>query len=122
MADRTVFVVEDDPSLCDVLREELEAAGWLVLSFTSPLSALAELQARSPDVLLVDYTLPHLTAEEFIRVARRHAHAIPVVVMSGDTRALRHFDVSVRIALLQKPFPIERALSVLERAVAQAQG
>ena len=119
MPQRTVFVVEDDPELCEVLSGEIESGGWTVFAFTNPLAALAEIDARCPDVVLVDYRLPHMMGDVFARAVRDRAPFVHVVLMSGDSRVLRLHDSSLEIDLLSKPFGIDRVLAVLDAATAQ---
>jgi DNA-binding response OmpR family regulator len=118
VACKTVFVVEDDPTLCDVLREELQEAGWAAVGFTTPSAALAEIETNPPDVVLVDYGLPEMMGDDFLRAVRDRLPEVSLVLMSGDPRAVR-LDAPAAWRLLTKPFPIERVLSALDSAIAR---
>ena len=50
----TVVVVDDDPKLLNMLRRTLSYEGFRVLTATNGNEALAEVQARRPDVVVLD--------------------------------------------------------------------
>jgi len=56
----TVLIVDDDPRLLNMLRRTLAYEGFRVLSATNGNEALAELQARRPDVVVLDWFMPGL--------------------------------------------------------------
>jgi len=56
----TVLIVDDDPRLLNMLRRTLTYEGFRVLSATNGNEALAELQARRPDVVVLDWFMPGL--------------------------------------------------------------
>jgi DNA-binding NarL/FixJ family response regulator len=67
-----IVVVEDDPGTSTIIANWLDtAAGFKhVRSFTHPVTALAELSALDPDVVLVDINLPEMNGIEFVRAAK----------------------------------------------------
>src|SRR5713101_2174399 len=54
----TVLVVDDDPKLLNMLRRTLMYEGFHVCSATNGNEALAEVQARRPDVVVLDWLMP----------------------------------------------------------------
>ena len=56
----TVLVVDDDPKLLNMLRRTLSYEGFRVLTATNGNEALAEVQARRPDVVVLDWLMPGL--------------------------------------------------------------
>lgn len=56
----TVLVVDDDPKLLNMLRRTLTYEGFRVLTATDGNEALAEVQARRPDVVILDWLMPGL--------------------------------------------------------------
>src|SRR3954451_4869042 len=89
-----VLVADDDPSVCDLLKEVLEEEGYAVTCVRSGSAALARIEADSLDLALLDWRLPGLTGPEICQRARAAARRLPIVVTSaaGDpagTEALR---------------------------------
>lgn len=56
-----VLVVDDEISISKTLALILSKNGFTVSSFTDPLKALDGAPSRSPDVLLTDVVMPHLS-------------------------------------------------------------
>ena len=56
----TVLIVDDDAKLLKMLQRTLVYEGFHVLSATNGNEALAEIQARRPDVVVLDWLMPGL--------------------------------------------------------------
>jgi two-component system response regulator MprA len=55
-----VLIVDDDPKLLKMLQRTLSYEGFHVLAATNGNEALAEVQARRPDVVVLDWLMPGL--------------------------------------------------------------
>ena len=64
----TVLVTDDDPDLRDILRSILEGEGFQVLEASDGRAAIETVRLHHPDLLLLDYLMPHMTGP---RCARR---------------------------------------------------
>ena len=53
-----ILVVEDDPAMLIAFQEVLEGAGYEVAVAANGKDALAWLQARTPDLILSDISMP----------------------------------------------------------------
>ena len=56
----TVLIVDDDPKLLNMLRRTLMYEGFHVSTATNGNEALGEIQARRPDVVVLDWLMPGL--------------------------------------------------------------
>ena len=74
-----IAVIEDDPSIGDLLDEALRAEGYLVLRAYSGTEARYLLAQHTPDLVLLDLMLPGLTGEELLPLLGN----IPVIVVSA---------------------------------------
>jgi two-component sensor histidine kinase len=63
-----VLVVEDDPGISELVRERLEDLGCVCETASSGKEALAAMLARRPDLVVLDYSLPDMRADELIRM------------------------------------------------------
>ncbi len=81
---RIVFV-DDEPALATLAERALPHSGCAVRSFTSPLEALAAIQADpgGVDVLITDFAMPGMSGIELIVAAREACPALPAVLTSG---------------------------------------
>jgi CheY-like chemotaxis protein len=110
---KTVYVVEDDDGVPDML-ERVLGTFYDLRSFASGREALNALQAHTPDVLLTDLGMPDITGEDLAWAAGQISTPPPrIVVMSGDRRRLL-MATRWAHAALPKPFPIPALIGVIE--------
>lgn len=76
-----VLLVEDDPSLREVLAIHFGAEGWVVRVTGDGLDAIAQCQARAPDVAVLDVSLPGASGIEICQHLRGGYTPAPGVVM-----------------------------------------
>jgi len=79
-----VLVVEDDADTAGFVRTVLERRGGMdVVVAGDAMSALAEVAARTPDVILTDIQMPGMSGLELLGELRSHAPGVPVAVMTA---------------------------------------
>lgn len=80
-----VLVVDDNPTNQEVARALLEAIGALVDTVSSGLEALASLEHRQFDVVLMDIHMPGMSGIETLEAIRASGRAtLPVVALTAD--------------------------------------
>jgi two-component system phosphate regulon response regulator PhoB len=88
MAD-TVLVVEDEQDVVDLLRYNLNRAGFTVLIALDGIEGLRIAREQRPDVVLLDLMLPEMTGEKVCRALKDDAETagIPVIMLTakGET-------------------------------------
>ena len=77
-----VLVVEDDPTVREVVTRYLELAGLDVAAVGDGESALTEADARWPDLVVLDLMLPSLDGFEVCRRLRSRA-PVPVIMLTA---------------------------------------
>src|SRR5687767_1279106 len=86
----TVLVVEDDPTVAELVRAVInDVPGWgAIVAYDAP-SAMNLLEHVRADVLVVDVMLPGLTGIELLAELRTRAawHDPPVIMMSANVSA-----------------------------------
>jgi CheY-like chemotaxis protein len=116
MAQKTVLVVDDDPSILVVVRLALQQQGYAVLTAVGG-AALPLAAERQPDVILLDVHMPGMDGPEVSRRLRADPATarIPIILMSTrqDLRAL-----SARLPVddqLPKPFGLDELYAIVAR-------
>ncbi|MBI4493888.1 MAG: response regulator [Chloroflexi bacterium] len=112
-----VLVVEDDPTLREVVGELLAEEGYAVQQAANGLEALDCLLEQRPAVIVLDLMMPVMDGWEFLRQAReRGLLGSSRVVALTATRMTRDSERSLGVdALVPKPFDIPALLSTLAR-------
>jgi DNA-binding response OmpR family regulator len=80
-----IVVIEDDVSFLELLRVHLVSAGHEVLTAEDAALGLRAVITESPDLILLDLTVPYLDGFEMIKALRNDpaTSRIPVVVLTG---------------------------------------
>ena len=77
-----VLVVDDDEQVRTVVAWQLEAEGFAVSGAADGATALGEIEARPPDLIVLDLSLPQVDGLDVLTRLRRTS-AIPVIVLTG---------------------------------------
>jgi DNA-binding NtrC family response regulator len=83
-----VFVVDDEISISKTLALILSRSGYRVSSFTDPLKALDGVPSQSPDVLLTDVVMPHLSGIDLAIQIKEKCPACKILLFSGQAETL----------------------------------
>jgi DNA-binding response OmpR family regulator len=79
----TILVVDDDPTVSDVVRRYLERAGYAVALSGDGRDALAAYERVRPDLVVLDLMLPGLDGLEVCRRLRSSAAGVPIVMLTA---------------------------------------
>lgn len=106
---KTIFIVEDDQSIGDMLQEVLQKEGYRVQRAYSGTEAALLLGHGLPDLVLLDLMLPGLPGEELLD----RLQGVPVIVMSAKAGLDDKVDLLLRGAAdyITKPFEIRELLA-----------
>ena len=115
----TVYVVDDDVSVREALKNLLQSVGLRVETFDSADKFLSNKPAAAPSCLILDVRLPGLSGLDLQRQLAQINHEIPIVFITG------HGDIpmSVRaikagaVEFLTKPFRDQDLLDAVRQAV-----
>jgi DNA-binding response OmpR family regulator len=78
----TILLVEDEINLAEIVRRELEAAGYRVVHAADGWQALQLFQRQPPDLVLLDWILPELNGLDVLRRIRTKS-AVPVLMLTA---------------------------------------
>jgi DNA-binding response OmpR family regulator len=83
MAQR-ILLVDDEPQIADVLRAYLERDSFDPVVEGTVAGALAQIERRRPDLMILDITLPDGSGLDVLRQARAAGH-IPTIMLTART-------------------------------------
>lgn len=84
-----VMIVDDDPQILNALSTLLKPWGLNCTTLENPLKFLETLEATSPDLLVLDVEMPHLSGLELCQVVRNDLRwsSLPVLFLTAHTDA-----------------------------------
>src|SRR5919198_5449149 len=115
----TILVVDDEENIRHTLRGVLADEGFEVLEAPDGRRALELLEHVAPRLAIVDVWMPEMDGVELVERMRNQEPGVPIIVISGHGT----IETAVRVIrlgafdFLEKPFPLDALLSVVERAL-----
>ena len=116
-----ILIIEDDPTMQEILRDNFEFGGASVNVASDGRAGLKAIMAWQPDLILLDIMLPGITGFEVCRRVRSDGLATPIIML---TAKCQESDIVVGLNLgaddyVTKPFSIDvlvaRASACLRR-------
>lgn len=105
---RHVLAVDDDPIVLAMLRALLESHAMRVTALDDPRRLMEHLEIERPDLLLVDFEMPHSSGAELCRLIRGDPRwtDLPVLVLTGraDEATIQRVLAAGADACVAKPF------------------
>ncbi|MEX2493185.1 MAG: response regulator [Nitrospirales bacterium] len=112
-----ILVVEDDPSVSQMLLDALEAWGYEVVLAKNGREGLQVLTTQVVGGILLDMNMPVMSGKTMLDELRWLGNQTPVVVMSGglDISTLRQFVKEGAQAFAVKPFSLSSLRKICAR-------
>src|SRR5512136_3276004 len=82
MSEASILVVEDEPSIREVVSVYLKRAGYQVSLAADGEAALTALAGRLPDLVVLDLMLPKVDGLEITRWLRAHSET-PIIMLTA---------------------------------------
>jgi DNA-binding response OmpR family regulator len=82
MAEAMVLVVEDEPSIAEVVCVYLKRAGYQVKIAPDGLAALQAVDQKMPDLIILDLMLPQMDGYEVTRKLREQSE-VPIIMLTA---------------------------------------
>ena len=114
-AHKTVLIIEDDASIGACLVQAIvEETPYLAFFVTDSLHALEVVEDLKPDLLVIDYRLPHMNGLElYDRIhAQKVLDDIPGIVISAELPL--HETQKRHLIGMQKPFDLDELLNTIQ--------
>ena len=78
-----VFILDDEPAVCDAVARTLRGAGIKVFCFDNPATCLARLRSQRCNLLVTDLKMPEMDGIELLKEVKHLTPWVPVLLMSG---------------------------------------
>lgn len=113
-----VLVVDDEEHVRTVLRRFLSHAGHDVVTAGSAAEALSVIEARLPDLVLLDRAMPDMSGDQLMTLIRDRAPSIRIVMLSGFGITPAADETMPRAdGMLAKPVRLHDLLSAIRRVM-----
>jgi two-component system KDP operon response regulator KdpE len=121
MAETWVLVVDDERPLREFVRRNLEVRGYRVETASNGLEALAMMETRAFDLVILDLMMPHMDGLEATRRVRQGS-LVPIIILTAlgeQSDKVSAFDLGAD-DYLTKPFGVEELLARVKAVMRRA--
>lgn len=116
-----VWIIDDDKAIRWVLEKALTRSSIAYQSFSSADEALVALEKTPPQVMICDIRMPGTDGLKFLSQVKHRHPSLPVIIMTA------HADLDSAVSAFQggafeylpKPFDIDQAVELIERALSE---
>lgn len=115
MSRELIFVVEDESHIQQLVKYNLEAAGYRAVAFENGESLLEEVKATVPDLFILDLMLPGIDGLEVCRQLRSDTRTkkVPIIMLTAKSE---EFDKVLGLEMgaddyLTKPFSVRELVA-----------
>lgn len=118
-----ILLVEDEESLMDVIRMNLEMEGYVVTPAITGTDALQKLRTQHFDLVILDVMLPEMDGFTVCQTARDEGIRIPVLFLTAKSAGTDRVK-GLKIGgddYLTKPFNLEELLLRVEKLIRRVQ-
>ncbi|MEI7556896.1 response regulator transcription factor [Candidatus Chlorohelix sp.] len=120
--DKTILVVDDQPSLVRLVRDNLESRGFRVTSASDGKKALDIVENDKPDLVVLDIMMPGLDGYEVCRRIREFS-TVPIIMLTArnDQESLVHGFEAGADDYIPKPFHANELLARIEAVLRRSE-
>src|ERR687885_2008684 len=117
-----VLVVDDEPTLRELVAEALREAGYHVETAANGVEALQRLHGQpAPHAIVLDLMMPRLDGSGFVELMRLNPRlaSVPIVLLTAAYGAAQ---AAARIgarACVTKPFELDHLVDAVERVIGE---
>jgi two-component system, chemotaxis family, chemotaxis protein CheY len=115
----TVLAVDDDPTIRELIRIHLGAAGYEVRVAKDGVEAGHMVLRSPPDLIVSDVNMPHMDGFEFVAAlkADKSLPAIPVIFLTCEEDADARGKALGAVGYVTKPIHADRLLALVAKHV-----
>jgi two-component system nitrogen regulation response regulator GlnG len=115
----SVWIADDDEAIRLVLEESLSSSGFKTESFPSGEELIKRLEQDKPDLIITDVQMPGMLGYDLLKHINNNFDDLPVIVMTAfaDMQAAVESFGGGAFEYLPKPFDLEEATKIVERAL-----
>jgi PAS domain S-box-containing protein len=119
---KIILVIDDDPDQREITQKILTGAGYDFLEATNGEDGLRLLLEKKPDLVLLDYVMPHMSGAEVLQELAgnplyRSVNETPVIMLTAkmrqDVNYTRLFQMGLSM-YLEKPFASRELVNVID--------
>jgi DNA-binding response OmpR family regulator len=110
-----VLVVDDDPTILDLIAEFLEDEGYTVRRACNGFEAWQAIEAARPLLLITDIRMPRMSGSELVARVRACGYDFPILVVAATPALATPLLQLNDTAFIAKPFELDQLFDGVRR-------
>jgi PAS domain S-box-containing protein len=120
-SNKTVLLIDDEPSLCEISETVLKQLGYQVFTFLDGHLAIDYFikHRNEIDIIVTDYSMPAITGPEVIAKIRGFDTQIPIILLTGFSNLATEENRVLWgcTSILSKPYNIEKFSQIIDQSI-----
>jgi DNA-binding response OmpR family regulator len=119
---KVVMIIDDDPHIRELLRQELEASGYVIMEAEDGLDAIQKLHKKKPHLIILDIMMPKINGYDTTAVIRNNPDTrdIPIIILSILEDAERGYGLGVD-RYFTKPVDTKSLINEIDKLISQGE-
>jgi DNA-binding response OmpR family regulator len=123
---KKILIMDDDPTIADLLTEALADEGYATFMSTQSLRFYDAIREHQPDLVLLDVMMPYLDGHDELKLlAMAVDHQIPVIVVTALLTAgneEQEFREAGVVHIVYKPFDLDKLIDLVKKTIGEPEG
>jgi len=122
---KKILVMDDDPTIADLLREALADEGYETYMTTQSLRFYDAVHEYKPDLILLDLMMQYLDGRDELKLLGMADLKIPVIVVTAYLDAGKEeeaFHQAGVVLIVYKPFDLDELLDLVRATISEPEG
>lgn len=117
---KNILVVDDDANIRQLLRQQLEAEGYIIREAKDGIEAIAQVKKSAPDLIILDVMMPEMNGFDVAAVLKNDPKTmgIPIIILSIVEDKERGYRLGIE-RYLMKPIETETLLHEIGTLISQ---
>jgi DNA-binding response OmpR family regulator len=118
-----ILIMDDDPSIADLLTESLADEGYETYMTTQSLRFFDAVQEHQPDLILLDIMMPYLDGRDELKLMQMGVtNKIPVIIVTAFLDAGKEEEEFREVGVVEivyKPFDLDKLVELVKRTIGE---
>jgi DNA-binding response OmpR family regulator len=123
---KKILIMDDDPTIADLLTEALADEGYETYMTTQSLRFFDAVREHMPDLIMLDIMMPYLDGRDELKLmAMAVDRQIPVIVVTaflGAGNEEQEFREAGVKHIVYKPFDLDKLLKLVRETIGEPEG
>lgn len=123
MAKKKILIMDDDPTIADLLTEALADEGYETFMTTQSLRFFDAVREHQPDLVMLDLMMPYLDGRDELRLmSLEGGRKIPVIVVTaylGAANEEKEFRNAGVEHIVYKPFDLDKLVDLVRETIGE---